>query len=238
MLPDGLGACRSRVNKMSIKTLSLQSILGVTLAGYLIFSLTDSRDLFHHLEPRDTEQDDIYPEFLRETEHLDFRHSIFATVLSRVTSENMPIEKILEVLYYHVRDRIPFDPSASGQKASDYLIQNKAICYHKAMIYVCFCRLLKIPARVAEERFVIREDPKYPGPNNHGVAKIFFKDRWIYVDTVSNQEAWRWWVTKGAESFEPPKFTLERNVIPDTAFLSSIAFVDFDTNDVPRHWLN
>jgi len=37
---------------------------------------------------------------------------------------------------------------------------------------------------------------------------------------------------------ERSKFTLEGNVIPDTAFISSISFIDFDTNDVPRHWLD
>lgn len=94
-----------------------------------------------------------------------------------------------------------------------------------------------IPATVAEERFVVRENPQYPGPNDHGIANIFFNGRWLYIDTVSNREAWRWWVTKGAESFEPPKFTLERNVIPDAAFISSIMFIDFDTNDLPQHWL-
>jgi len=223
---------------MSLKAIFPLSILGLTLAGCLSCFLGDSRNLHQRADQWNAGQGNFYPEFLRETEHLDFRHPIFTTVLGRVTSDNMPIGQILEDLFYHVRDRIPFDPSASGQKASDYLIQNKAICYHKAMIYVCFCRLLKIPARVAEERFVVRENPQYPGPNDHGIANIFFNDRWLYLDTVSNREAWRWWVTKGAESFEPPKFTLERNVIPDAVFISSITFIDFDTKDVSRHWLD
>lgn len=223
---------------MPIKVFSPLSILGLTLAGCLICRLGDSRNLQQRADQWNAGQRNFYPEFLRETEHLDFRHPIFTTVLRRVTSGNMSMGQILEELFYYVRDGIPFDPSVCGRKASDYLIQNKAICHHKAMIFVCFCRLLEIPARVAEERFVIRENPKYPGPNAHGIANIFFNERWLYLDTVSNREAWRWWVTKGAESFEPPKFTLERNVIPDTTFISSITFTDFETNDVPRHWLD
>lgn len=215
------------------------TILGLALAAGAFYRMGNDSSLQQRNNTQGGGRGRSYQEFLGETEHLDFRHPIFTTVLRRVTSEAMSVGQKLEALFYIVRDGIPFDPSASGQRASDYLIQSKAICYHKAMIFVCFCRLLGIPARVAEEHFVIRENPKYPDqPNAHGIASIFFRGRWVYLDTVSNREAWRWWVTTGAESFEPPKFTLKKNAIVGSAFLSSITFTDFETNDVPLHWMD
>ena len=173
--------------------------------------------------------------FLEETSHLDFNHPIFAETLAKVVTDNMTTEKKLGRLYYFTRDLITFVPSAS-LTASKALKEMKAVCYTKAMIYVSFCRLLGVPANLAMVEFIIKARPKKI-VSGHGIAKIFYNGRWIYLDTVSNKEAWSWWDKKNAHLLEAPGFSLERNVLVDERFVSNLALKDFETNDVPEEWL-
>jgi len=174
--------------------------------------------------------------FLEETKHINFNHPVFTETLARAVTPGMSLEQKLEKLYYFTRDTIPFDPSTTALTASDALEEMKAICYHKAMIYVSFCRRLGVPANVALEEFIIKARPKKI-TSGHGVAKIFYKGKWIYLDTVSNIDAWSWWDKKNAHLLEPPVFSLEHNVLVDERFVSNLVLRDFETNDVPEKWL-
>lgn len=171
--------------------------------------------------------------FLRETLHLDFSHPAFSEVVSRLTDETMPLEQKLESLYYFTRDSITFIRDAS-LFASEALEKRKAICYTKAMVYVSFCRFLGVPANVAKAEFVFADKPK---PHLHGIAKIFYKNEWLYIDTVSNRESWAYWDKEKASAFQAPLFTLERNVVVGQPFLKDVILGDYETNDVPEKWL-
>ncbi len=171
--------------------------------------------------------------YLRETIHLDYTHSIFSQVVDRLTSNSMPLEKKLEILYYFTRDSITFVPDASLY-ASEVVEKRKGICYTKAMVFVSFCRLLGFPAQVAKAEF------KFPHTSDtdlHGIAKMFYKGKWIYLDTVSNQEAWNYWDKNNAEAFKPPVFTLEEDVLVEEPFLEEVTLDNYQTNDVPEVWL-
>lgn len=174
--------------------------------------------------------------YLEETPHLDFNNQLFSEVLSNVVSEDMSLEQKLEKLFYFTRDSITFVPDAS-LKASEALKKRKAVCYTKAMIYVSFCRRLGVPASLALEEFVIKESSKQ-SVSAHGIARIFYNGKWIYIDTASNREAWTYWHKEGAAVFEAPKFSLEHNVVADEKFISRVAYKNFETNDVPQAWLD
>jgi hypothetical protein len=180
--------------------------------------------------------DDNLLKFLEETEHIDFNHPVFTETLARVTTPDMSLEQKLEKLFCFTRDTIPFDPSTIALTASGALKEMKAICYTKAMIYVSFCRRLGVPANVALEEFVIKAKPKKIS-SGHGITKIFYKGKWLYLDTVSNKEAWSWWDKRNAHMLELPVFSLEHNVLVDERFVSNLVLKDFETNDVPEEWL-
>ena len=173
--------------------------------------------------------------YLKETEHLDFNRPVFSEVLAKVVTKNMTIEEKLEKLYYFTRDTITFVPSAS-LTASGALKEMKAICYTKAMVYVSFCRRLGIPANVAFVEFIIKARPEKI-TSGHGISKIYYKGKWIYLDTVSNKEAWSYWDKENAHLLEPPVFSLDHNVLVDERFISNLTVKDFETNDVPEEWL-
>ncbi len=173
-------------------------------------------------------------QYLRETLHLDYTHPVFLQTIDRLTRDDMLLEKKLENLYYFTRDSITFAPDVSLY-ASEALEKRKAICYTKAMIFVSFCRLLGVPANVAKAEFVFANKPK---PHLHGIAKIFYKGRWIYVDPVSNREAWEYWDKEKASTFRAPRFTLKRNVLVGQPFLQEVILGDYETNDVPEKWLD
>ena len=173
--------------------------------------------------------------FLKETEHLDFNDPVFAEVMAKTVTTEMPLSQKLEKLFYFTRDAITFAASAS-LKASEALKRGSAICYNKAMIYVSFCRRLGVPAVLATEEFVIKASPK-KNLHRHGIAKIYYNGRWHYVDTVSNREAWTFWHKEGAADFEPPAFSLEAHTVVSENTITGLRFIDAETNDVPKEWL-
>ena len=173
--------------------------------------------------------------FLEETAHLDFSHPVFSETLSEVVTHDMSLEQKLERLFYFTRDTIEFVPDAS-LTASEALEKRKAICYTKAMVYVAFCRRLRVPAQLALIRFLAKGDPD-SRPVYHGIAKIFFNGKWIYIDTVSNRQSWSLWKFEDADTFEAPRFSLERDVTVNSRYISDVSFEDFETNDVPEPWL-
>ena len=172
--------------------------------------------------------------FLRETLHLDFTHPVFTEVLSEVTADDMKLGQKLEALFYFTRDSIAFAPDASLY-ASEALEKRKAICYTKAMVYASCCRRMKVPARLAWIQF---DFPHRTEPALHGIVKIYYNGRWIYVDTVSNREAWSYWDKKNAEVFQSPEFSLEHHVIVDRKYIADFTLGDYETNDVPELWLD
>jgi hypothetical protein len=54
--------------------------------------------------------------FLKETEHLDFNNPVFAEVLAKTATPDMPLSQKLEKLFYFTRDAITFAASASLKK--------------------------------------------------------------------------------------------------------------------------
>jgi transglutaminase-like putative cysteine protease len=182
-----------------------------------------------------TQQQEDLSEFLQETPHLDYSNPVFAEVLSKVVTEDMTLGQKLEKLFYFTRDSIPFASDAS-LTASGALKKMQALCYTKAMIYVSFCRRLGVPAQLAYERFIIKAAAK-KYMSGHGIAKIYYNGKWIYIDTVSNKDAWSWWDKEHADAFELPVFSLEHNVLVDEKFISDLALEDSETNDVPEEWL-
>jgi transglutaminase-like putative cysteine protease len=173
--------------------------------------------------------------FLKETEHLDFNDPVFTEVMAKTVTPDMPLPQKLEKLFYFTRDAVTFAPSAS-LKASEALKKGTAICYNKAMIYVSFCRRLGVPAALATEEFIIRTSPK-KSLHRHGIAKIYYDGRWHYIDTVSNREAWTYWHKEGAADFQPPAFSLEAHTVVGEDTISGLRFLDAETNDVPKEWL-
>ena len=171
--------------------------------------------------------------FLRETLHLDFTHPVFEEIISGVTDAGMTLERKLEILYYFTRDSLTFVPDGS-LFASEALEKRKAICYAKAMVFVSFCRRLGVPARLAWAEFFF---PGKTRPHLHGIAKIFHHGKWIYIDTVSNREAWSYWDRDNAAIFVAPVFNLIHDVFVDRAFLTDVNCGDYETNDVPESWL-
>jgi len=182
-----------------------------------------------------TQQREDLSIFLQETPHLDYNNPVFAEVLSKVVTEDMPLAQKLEKLFYFTRDSIDFD-AVGNLKASGALKRMKALCYTKAMIYVSFCRRLGVPARLAYQEWIYKGKPKAIR-DGHGIAKIYFNGKWIYIDTVSNKDAWFWWDKKHADAFEAPVFSLEHNVLVDEKFISNLTLKDYETNDVPEFWL-
>ena len=165
---------------------------------------------------------------------MDFTHPLFSEVVDRITVKDMPLEQKLEILYYYTRDSLTFAPAVS-LCASEALKKGEGICYNKAMVFVAFCRLLGVPAALAKAEFIFHDKPK---SHLHGIAKIFHKGRWIYIDTVSNRESWGYWDKAKAEAFRPPAFTLEHNVLVGNPFLKDVILGDYRTNDVPEDWLD
>ena len=173
-------------------------------------------------------------DFLKETPYLDFRHPVFSSSMKQLFKPEMNLESKLERLFYFIRDEIPF-ASVTTLKASEVLFNWKALCYHKAMLYVSFCRRLGVPARLAAEEFIIRGDVMKLR-HLHGISKIFFKGKWIYLDTVSNRNSW--WDKKNVRAFIPPVFSLNGNVLVSRSYFTSFSLRDYDTNDVPRAWID
>ena len=103
------------------------------------------------------------------------------------------------------------------------------------MVYVSFCRLLGVPANVTKAEFVFADKPK---PHLYGISKMFYNGRWMYIDTVSNQESWCYWDKEKAGTFQAPLFTLERNVFVGQPFLKEVILGDYETNDVPAKWFD
>jgi len=176
-------------------------------------------------------------EYLRETKHLDFQDHVFWKILGLITADSMSLDQKLEKLFYFTRDGLQFANSAH-MKASDALREGKALCYTKAMIYISFCRRLGIPAKLAMIYFHIIEDAQKGRRYAHGIAKIYLNGRWIYVDTVSNRDAWNHWGIKETAAFEPPRFTGRGDVVVSSEYYDCINFKDYETNDVPQEWLD
>jgi hypothetical protein len=182
------------------------------------------------------EKDGRLSKFLKETEHLDFTHPVFSRIMAKILTDRMLLKQKLERLYYFTRDPIPFANDAS-LKASEALAKLKALCYTKAMIYVSFCRKLGVPARCGRADFVIKADPR-ARVRGHAIAQVYFNRKWIFVDAVSNRDAWTWWDKKNAATFHAPAFALEKNVLIDKKYVSIKALKGFETNDVPQEWLD
>jgi len=175
--------------------------------------------------------------YLEETAHLDFNNPIFDQTCERLVTDDLKIEDKLARLFYFTRDSIPFASEASLQ-ASEALKKNQALCYTKAMIFVSFCRKLGVPAKLAVERFRIRGDLPDAFHHYHGIVKIYINGKWIYIDTVSNDDAWfNWWARNKQAPFEAPAFSLEEHVVVDSAYIADLIFEDFETNGVPDKWL-
>lgn len=180
-------------------------------------------------------------EYLNATKHLDFRQAVFERTITEIGIRNdmTPAAK-LEAIFYFVRDRIPFafDASAVRFKASEILQDRKGFCYQKAMVYVSLARRLGIPARLALERFYISKHLPDAYLHYHGIATVYFNSRWVYLDTVSNDDVWKnFWTKQKPAPFQAPRFTLDGNVTVDSSFVSSLTIEDYDTNDVPSDWL-
>ena len=174
--------------------------------------------------------------FLQETEHLNFNDQAFTNFISGFLGKYMTLETKLEKLYYFARDSIVFDLEPSLY-ASDVLKKRKGLCYLKAMLFASFCRSLGVPARLAQEDFIVKANPDFG--HRYGIVKMFYNGRWIYVDTVSNPEAWyEWWEVPDTAAFEPPMFSLKQNVAVDTLYIENLYYTDFETNDVPKKWLD
>ena len=175
--------------------------------------------------------------YLEETAHLDFYDPKFDETLENLGTDDLTVEDKLTRLFYFTRDSIPFASDASLQ-TSEALKKNQALCYTKAMIFVSFCRKLGVPAKLAAERFRIRSDLPDAFNHYHGIAKIYINGKWIYIDTVSNDDAWfNWWARNKQAAFEAPVFSLEENVLADSAYVADLILEDFETNDVPEKWL-
>lgn len=177
-----------------------------------------------------------HSEFLQEAEHLDFSQPIFAEVMSRITTEDMSLEQKLEALYYFTRDSIPFASDASLY-ASEALQKNLALCYTKSMIYASFCRKLGVPARLCTQQFTIKEAPER-GVRTHGALQVYYGGKWIDMDVFQNKNSGTVARVVGAERFHPPVFSLERDVVVDSTYISDLTFIDHGTNDVPQPWLD
>jgi hypothetical protein len=175
--------------------------------------------------------------YLQETPHLDFNQPVFTDALNEVVTDDMSVGQKLEKLFTFTRDGIPFASDAS-LKASEALKKRKALCYTKAMIYVSFCRRLGVPARLVGMKFKIRVDLPGACEHYHGAAKIFHAGKWLHIDTVSNRESWSSWQEDKNAPFEPPDFTLDKDVVVDSACITELAFEDYETNDVPEAWLD
>ena len=102
------------------------------------------------------------------------------------------------------------------------------------MVFVAFCRLLGVPAQLAKAEYVFYNRPK---THRHGIARIYYEGKWIYLDTVSNREAWVYWDKTNADAFQAPIFTLDQNVLVKKPFLKDVILGDYQTNDVPEPWL-
>ena len=182
----------------------------------------------------DAEEHEI---FLQETLHLDFSHPTFTEALNKVVTVDMSLEQKLEKLFLFTRDGIPFENDAS-LKASEALKKRKALCYTKAMIYVSFCRRLGVPARLVGMKFRIRADLPDAYEHYHGAAELFHAGNWLHIDTVSNRESWTSWQKDKSAPFKSPAFSLNRDVVVDSAYVAELAFEDYKTNDVPKAWLD
>jgi len=176
--------------------------------------------------------------FLLESDHLDFNHSIFDSVLHCLVKREDLTQKKLEKIFYYIRDSIPFANDGS-LKSSEALTKKKALCYTKSMIFVSFCRKLGIPAVLSAERFYIKADLPNADYQYHGIARILVNERWIYIDVVSNKDVWyNWWAKNKLVDFKSPVFSLVNNVVVDSSFVDDLRFEDYSTNDVPQKWLD
>jgi len=190
------------------------------------------RDIIHHHDPVIEKSIEII-KYLQETEHLDFNSPEFTDVMSELLTHDMSLETKLEKLYYFTRDSLPFASDASLY-ASQVLKKKKALCYTKAMVYVSFCRRLGVPAKLAEEHFIMKANNR---KHIHGIAQLFYNGKWIYVDTVSNRDALGFWAVDESDPFKAPEFSLESNVIVSDEYYQDLSFKDYETNDVPKKWL-
>lgn len=179
-----------------------------------------------------------FRKYLQETQHLDFNNPIFSETIAEITDERMTLNQKLEELFYFTRDSIPFDVTDPSLKASEALRKKKAQCYTKAMIYTCFCRRLGVPAKLAKQTFIIKADPRRKHHSGgHGIVKAFISEKWIYIDTVSNRDAWDHWGIPESVQFDPPRFTPNRDVVVGPEYYEELELIDFETNDVPEKWL-
>ncbi len=178
-------------------------------------------------------QSSEHSKYLQATKHLDFNSPEFTQVMSELLKDDMSIETKLKKLYYFTRDSLPFASDASLQ-ASEVLKKKKALCYTKAMVYVSFCRRLGVPAKLAEMHFIMKTNNR---KHLHGIAQVFYNGEWIYIDTVSNRDALSSWGVDKLDPVQIPEFALNDNVVVSDEYYKDLSFTDYETNDVPKKWL-
>lgn len=192
--------------------------------------------IFGSCSMKSQQDEELLGLFLQETEHLNFNDPAFSDFMPNYLDNSMTPEEKLEKLYYFARDSIVFGLEPSIH-ASDVLKKREGLCYLKAMLYASFCRRLGVPARLSQSDFVVEANPDFG--HRHGVVKLYYDGRWIYLDTVSNPDAWyNWWEVPDTVAFRPPMFSLKENVAVDPLYITNLTYTDFETNDVPEKWLD
>jgi hypothetical protein len=93
---------------------------------------------------------------------------------------------------------------------------------------------LGVPAKLAEEHFIMKANNR---KHLHGIAQLFYNGKWIYIDTVSNRDALGFWAVDKSDPFKAPEFSLESNIIVSGEYYQDLSFKDYETNDVPKKWL-
>jgi hypothetical protein len=105
------------------------------------------------------------------------------------------------------------------------------------MIYASYCRKLGVPARLCSQQFTIKEAPER-GVRTHGALQVYYGGKWIAMDVFQNKSSGTVARIVGADRFQPPVFSLDRDVVVDSTYISDLKFIDHGTNDVPQPWLD
>ena len=132
-------------------------------------------------------------EYLLETEYCDFNHhniQSLANVFKKRYSDDE--QKLVEAIFYWVRDSIHYRVGLWNKKASETLMEKSGSCTNKANILIALCRACNIPAAYCVLKVKGREffgeitlpefKDKISESSVHIFAQVYINGKWIKCD--------------------------------------------------------
>lgn len=140
------------------------------------------------------ENGEMFVEFLRETESIDFGNPAIQAKADELKRESASQIEYAERAFCFVRDEIPhswdINSDVVSRKASEALINGTGICWTKSCLLAALLRANGIPSGISYQRLTRADDCTNEGYIIHALNTVYIEDlgRWIRLDARGNKE--------------------------------------------------